>query len=69
MLMLTRRIGEKIIIGDNVAVWVTGINFKQQQIKIAIEAPKDITIDRQEIWERKNKEKIIRGDLENGNNE
>lgn len=67
--MLTRRIGEKIIIGDNVEVWVTGINFKQQQIKIAIEAPKDITIDRQEIWERKNKEKIIRGDLENGNNE
>ena len=46
MLLLTRSIGEKLKIGDNVTVTVLG--FKGKQIRIGIDAPRDIQVDREE---------------------
>jgi carbon storage regulator len=47
MLILTRRLGESIIIEDNIKVTVIDIN--NQQIKLGIDAPKHITINREEV--------------------
>ncbi len=47
MLILTRKLGESIIIEDNIKVTVVEIN--KQQIKLGIDAPKHITINREEI--------------------
>ena len=47
MLILTRRLGESIIIEDNIKITVIDIN--KQQIKLWIDAPKHITINREEI--------------------
>jgi len=50
MLILTRRIGELIRVGDNITVTVMGI--KGQQVRLGIDAPKDVAVHRQEIYER-----------------
>ncbi|MCD4691514.1 MAG: carbon storage regulator CsrA [Calditrichales bacterium] len=50
MLVLTRRLGESITIGDNVKVIVVGIDGSQ--VKLGIEAPKSIEIYREELYER-----------------
>ena len=55
MLVLTRRAGEKLIIGENVTVTILGV--KGKQIRIGIDAPRDITVNREEINERILKEK------------
>ena len=47
MLILTRKLGESIIIEDNIKITVVDIN--KQQIKLGIDAPKHITINREEI--------------------
>ena len=47
MLILTRRLGETIIIEDNIKITVVDIN--KQQIKLGIDAPKHITINREEV--------------------
>jgi len=47
MLILTRRLGESIIIDDNIKITVVDIN--SQQIKLGIDAPKHITINREEV--------------------
>lgn len=47
MLILTRKLGESIIIEDNIKITVVDIN--KQQIKLGIDAPKNITINREEI--------------------
>jgi carbon storage regulator len=50
MLILTRRVGETVMIGDNVTVTIVGV--KGTQIRIGINAPKDVTVHRKEIYER-----------------
>ncbi len=50
MLILTRRVGEKIIIGENVTV--TMLEVKGTQIRIGIEAPRDVQVHREEIYQR-----------------
>ena len=48
MLRITRRVGERIILGDNVIIEVTEI--KGQSVRIGIEAPRSLPIYREEIW-------------------
>lgn len=55
MLILSRKPGEEIRIGDEITIAVLGI--KGQQIRIGIQAPKHIIVDRSEVWERKQAEK------------
>jgi carbon storage regulator len=54
MLILTRRIGETLNIGDEVRVTVLGV--KGNQVRIGVTAPKDVPVHREEIYERIKKE-------------
>ena len=60
MLILTRRVGETLMIGDNVAVTVLGV--KGNQVRIGVKAPKDVSVHREEIYERIQEEQEVRGD-------
>ena len=55
MLILTRRISESIIIGDDVKITVLGV--KGNQVRLGIDAPKDLSVHREEIYERIKHEK------------
>ena len=50
MLILTRRVGETLMIGNDVSVTVLGV--KGNQVRIGVNAPKDIAVHREEIFER-----------------
>jgi len=57
MLILTRRVGETLMIGDEVTVTVLGV--KGNQVRIGINAPKNVAVHREEIYQR------IKGENEN----
>ena len=50
MLILTRRITESVIIADNVKITVLGV--KGNQVRLGIDAPKDVSVHREEIYQR-----------------
>jgi carbon storage regulator len=59
MLILTRRAGEAVRIGDEIEVTVMAVNGSQ--VRIGISAPRDIAVDREEIAERKRRDREAAG--------
>jgi carbon storage regulator len=55
MLILTRRVGETLMIGDEVTVTVLGV--KGNQVRIGVNAPRDVAVHREEIFDRIKNEK------------
>lgn len=65
MLILTRRISESVIIGDNVKITVLGV--KGNQVRLGIDAPKDVSVHREEIYQRIQQEKyaeVVKAEIE-----
>ncbi|WP_017904068.1 carbon storage regulator CsrA [Pseudomonas asplenii] len=50
MLILTRKCGESINIGDNITITILGVSG--QQVRVGINAPKDVAVHREEIYQR-----------------
>ncbi len=57
MLVLTRKLGESVAIGDNIKVTVSDI--KNGQIKLGIDAPKDVTVNREEVVKEIKDENVL----------
>ncbi len=62
MLILTRRVGETLMIGDDVSITVLGV--RGHQVRIGINAPKDVAVHREEIFHRIKAEERIRSSVE-----
>ncbi len=67
MLILTRRVGETLMIGDEVTVTVLGV--KGNQVRIGVNAPKDVAVHREEIYERIKREEEQGGEGANTDND
>lgn len=61
MLILTRRVGETLMIGDDVSITVLGV--KGNQVRIGVNAPKDVAVHREEIYDRIQKEQGVEDDI------
>ena len=57
MLVLSRRQSETIVIGDNIRVQV--LEISGGRVRLAIEAPGNVSVDREEIWQRKQLERQV----------
>jgi carbon storage regulator len=67
MLVLSRRPGEKIMIGDNIVITVSEVDG--DKVKLGIQAPRNVAVDREEIRSRKDRERKGNVRLEDGMNE
>ena len=66
MLILTRRVGESLMIGDEVTVTILGV--KGSQVRIGVRAPEKIPVHREEVFRRIQTAVVTECDLENTNN-
>jgi len=67
MLILTRRAGETVMIGNDVTITVLGV--KGNQVRIGINAPKDVAVHREEIFERIQGEQTTGGGAESADSD
>jgi len=59
MLILTRKVGESLVIGDDVSIIVLGV--KGNQVRIGVDAPKSVSVHREEIYNKIQDEKATDG--------
>jgi len=64
MLILTRKLGESIQIGDDIRIKI--IDVSRSFVKVGIEAPRDVKVHREEIYERIREENILAGSSDQG---
>jgi carbon storage regulator len=55
MLVLTRKIGEQIVIGDDIKIKI--VEVKGKQVRVGIEAPRSVEVNREEIYQQKHAQK------------
>ena len=67
MLILTRRVGETLVIGDDVTVTVLGV--RGNQVRLGVNAPKGVAVHREEIYQRIQNEKDAENSTESSEND